>query len=98
MRVIGTNVGGLPEVVTTGETGFLAPVGDVQAMGDAAGELLLDDDRWNRTSAAAAADARTRFSQAEIVRQYEDFYRYAIGRIPAGATRASGPTQTIATH
>jgi glycosyltransferase involved in cell wall biosynthesis len=81
--VIGTDAGGLPEVVRNGETGFLAPVGDVDAMSEAAIELLLDDAKWQRMSLAAAADARKRFSEAEIVRQYEQFYEYAIGRIPA---------------
>jgi N-acetyl-alpha-D-glucosaminyl L-malate synthase BshA len=76
--VIGANVGGLPEVVRSGETGFLGPVGDVGAMADAALEFLLDEAKWQRASALAAADARARFSQAEIVRKYEEFYRYAI--------------------
>lgn len=76
--VIGANVGGLPEVVRSGETGFLASVGDVEAMADAAIDYLADEARWNRASTIAAADARERFGQAEIVRQYEDFYRYAI--------------------
>jgi L-malate glycosyltransferase len=76
--VIGANVGGLPEVVRSGETGFLGPVGDVEAMADASIDLLRDDVKWNRASDLAARDARERFGQAEIVRQYEEFYRYAI--------------------
>jgi N-acetyl-alpha-D-glucosaminyl L-malate synthase BshA len=76
--VIGADVGGLPEVVRSGETGFLGPVGDVDARADAAIELLSDDKRWQKASDYAARDARERFSEAEIVRQYEEFYRYAI--------------------
>src|SRR6185436_13772839 len=38
--VIATNVGGVPEVVRHGETGMLCPVGDVDAMGDAAVQIL----------------------------------------------------------
>ncbi|MEO5568167.1 MAG: N-acetyl-alpha-D-glucosaminyl L-malate synthase BshA [Gemmatimonadaceae bacterium] len=76
--VIGANVGGLPEVVRSGETGFLGPVGDVDAMADAAIDLLLDDAKWTRASNYAAEDARTRFSQAEIVQKYEEFYRYTL--------------------
>jgi L-malate glycosyltransferase len=76
--VIGTNAGGLPEVVRNGETGFLLEVGDVDGMSDAAIELLLDQPRWQRTSALAIADARQRFSQDAIVGQYEEFYRYAL--------------------
>jgi glycosyltransferase involved in cell wall biosynthesis len=91
--VIGTDVGGLPEVVRSGETGFLASVGDVEAMADAAIELLSDDDRWQKASTLAATDARERFSQSEIVRQYEEFYKYAID-ITARRI-AARPTSTI---
>jgi N-acetyl-alpha-D-glucosaminyl L-malate synthase BshA len=92
--VIGTRAGGLPEVVRHGETGFLAEVGDIEAMSDAAIGLLSDNDRWQRASAAAAADARARFSQAEIVRQYEEFYQYTLA-LPAvrGRMAASPPAR-----
>jgi N-acetyl-alpha-D-glucosaminyl L-malate synthase BshA len=76
--VIGADVGGLPEVVRQGETGFLGAVGDVEAMADAAIEFLEDEGKWRRASDLAAADARERFGQAEIVRKYEEFYHYAI--------------------
>jgi L-malate glycosyltransferase len=76
--VIGADVGGLPEVVRQGETGFLAPVGDVEAMAGAAIDLLEDDRKWQRMSELAAGDARERFGEAEIVAKYEEFYRYAV--------------------
>lgn len=72
--VIGADVGGLPEVVTHGETGFLLPVGDAEGMGDAGAALLADPDRWGRMSAAAAADARARYAEADIVGRYEALY------------------------
>lgn len=89
--VIGTNVGGLPEVVRHGETGFLANVGDVEAMADAAIEFLSDQARWQAASTLAARDARERFSQAQIVAQYEDFYRYALA-LPSVIARKSAAT------
>ena len=72
--VIGAHAGGLPEVVTDGETGFLFAVGDVQAMAAAGVQLLTDPAKWQRMSAAAAADARTRFSEDAVVAQYEALY------------------------
>ncbi|HEX2716087.1 MAG TPA: N-acetyl-alpha-D-glucosaminyl L-malate synthase BshA [Gemmatimonadaceae bacterium] len=72
--VVGSRAGGLVEVVREGETGALCPVGDVQGMADTALELLSDRARWERMSAAAADDARQRFSRDEIVEQYERFY------------------------
>jgi L-malate glycosyltransferase len=73
--VVASSVGGLPEVVRDGETGVLFPVGDVDAMADAAVALLKDRERWRVMSAAAAADARARFSINDIVSQYEALYR-----------------------
>jgi L-malate glycosyltransferase len=76
--VIGSNTGGLPEVVREGETGVLRPVGDVEGMGEAAVAILTDRDRWNAMSSVAAADARERFSLDEIVGAYEQFYEYTL--------------------
>ncbi|MCU0622706.1 MAG: N-acetyl-alpha-D-glucosaminyl L-malate synthase BshA [Gemmatimonadaceae bacterium] len=78
--VIGTAAGGLPEVVTHGETGYLFPVGDHEAMGEAGAALLRDDARWARMSAAAAADARARYDEDRIVARYEALYRETTGR------------------
>ena len=81
--VIGANAGGLPEVVTEGVTGFLHPVGDVDAMAASGIALLSDPDAWQRMSDAAAADARRRFSQDAVVAQYEALYEQTIaaGRV-----------------
>ena len=76
--VIATRSGGLAEVVTDGETGALCPVGDVEAMASAALHILGDPVRWERMSAAAAADARRRFAQDAIVSQYEALYEDAL--------------------
>ncbi|MGH7678077.1 MAG: N-acetyl-alpha-D-glucosaminyl L-malate synthase BshA [Gemmatimonadaceae bacterium] len=72
--VIGTNVGGLPEVVQNGETGILCGVGDVDGMAGSAVALLTDPDRWEAMSRAGAADARERFNMDDIVKRYEDVY------------------------
>jgi L-malate glycosyltransferase len=73
--VIASRVGGLPEVVRDGETGFLLPVGAVDDMAAGAIELLRDRAKWDTMSAAAAADARARFAIDDIVSQYEALYR-----------------------
>lgn len=72
--VVGSNVGGLPEVIRAGETGELCPVGDVEGMAAAAIAILRDRDRWHAMSTRAAADARERFGIDQIVAQYEAFY------------------------
>jgi N-acetyl-alpha-D-glucosaminyl L-malate synthase BshA len=73
--VIGSNAGGLPEVVRDGETGALCAVGDVAGMAAAALEILQNKKRWTEMSTLAAADARERFSRDAIVSKYESLYR-----------------------
>ncbi|MEP6834705.1 MAG: N-acetyl-alpha-D-glucosaminyl L-malate synthase BshA [Gemmatimonas sp.] len=76
--VIGANVGGLPSVVQHGTTGFLCDVGDVDGMANAALGLLRDAARWKQFSDAAAADAQHRFSQDNVVAQYEALYHHTL--------------------
>lgn len=93
--VIGTNVGGLPEVVRNGETGYLCPVGDVDAMSRAALEILRDENRWQSMSTLGAADARQRFSLDAIVGEYEAFYEYTLS-LPSTVQRKAAADQDLA--
>jgi L-malate glycosyltransferase len=72
--VIGTRAGGLPEVVRDGVTGILRDVGDVEGMSAAAVDILSSPEKWQAMSEAAAADARERFAQNDLVTRYENFY------------------------
>lgn len=71
--VIGTNVGGMPEVVEHGRNGFLGAVGDVEAMAHGAVELLTDPDRYRAWSTAARARAE-QFATDKVVPLYEELY------------------------
>jgi N-acetyl-alpha-D-glucosaminyl L-malate synthase BshA len=73
--VIGSEMGGLPEVVRHGETGYLFPLGAVEDMAEAAIGLLVDDGKWSRFSKAARADSVERFSSGRVVPAYEVLYR-----------------------
>jgi N-acetyl-alpha-D-glucosaminyl L-malate synthase BshA len=72
--VVGSNAGGLPEVVVDQQTGFLCDIGDVESMAAAGASVLADRTRWQLMSDAAAADARRRFSADAVVAQYEALY------------------------
>jgi L-malate glycosyltransferase len=86
--VVATDVGGLPEVVEHGVTGFLAPVGDVDAMADYCVRILADCAVARRFGTAARERART-FDFASIIPQYERVYESVLGtRAPAGAVPA----------
>ncbi len=81
--VIGYAVGGLPEVVTHGVTGFLLPVGDIDGAATAGIALLEDPARWRTMSEAASRDAHTRFAENSIVAQYEALYERTLLAQPA---------------
>jgi N-acetyl-alpha-D-glucosaminyl L-malate synthase BshA len=72
--VVGTDAGGMPEVVRNGETGILCPPGDVQGMSRAALSILGNPATWQKMSELGAADARARFSLDQIVSRYEHLY------------------------
>ena len=74
---LGYDVGGIREVVKNGVTGALRPVGDLDGLAEYAIGLLRAPALWNATSAAAAADARERFSSDQIVARYEDLYLHS---------------------
>ena len=72
--VIGTRIGGLPEVVTHGENGYLFPVGEVQEMADAAVALLRDEERHASFAESARSRAVDEFDVEKLVPQYEALY------------------------
>lgn len=72
---VATRVGGLPEVVTHGETGFLEAVGDIPAQAARVAELLSDENLHYRMRKAARWDASERFCSEKIIPLYEDHYR-----------------------
>jgi L-malate glycosyltransferase len=75
---IATCVGGVGELITHGEDGFLEEVGDVQAQAARALELLSNDDLHYRMSKAGRWNAAERFCTDRIIPQYERFYREVI--------------------
>lgn len=73
--VVSSNVGGIPEVNIHGQTGFLADLGDVDAMADYAMRILKDDADLAVFRANALAQAR-QFKIDNIIPHYEDYYQH----------------------
>jgi N-acetyl-alpha-D-glucosaminyl L-malate synthase BshA len=73
--VVGSRVGGVPEVVLDGETGFLCPAGDVEAMTAAVLRLLQDDALHRRFATAARARVQAQWQKDPAVSRYEAYYR-----------------------
>lgn len=72
--VIATRVGGLPELIHHGTTGYLSSVGEVEEMADFGIHLLTDPKLYQAMSQNAREDAALRFSPQNIVADYERFY------------------------
>jgi N-acetyl-alpha-D-glucosaminyl L-malate synthase BshA len=77
---IGTSVGGVPEVVTHGETGMLYGVGEVDAMANAAIALLQDPARLAAMGRAGRRFAQQNFCSTRIVPLYEEYYLRVLNR------------------
>jgi N-acetyl-alpha-D-glucosaminyl L-malate synthase BshA len=77
--VIATDVGGIPEVVSHGETGYLLPVGDVEGMTEAALDLLCDDAKRRRFGRRGRETVLERFPQERVVAQYRAIYERVVG-------------------
>ncbi len=77
---IATRVGGVPEVIEHGVSGYLAEVGDVETMAEYATELLIDEARLREMGKASRQVAQSRFCATKIIPQYEEFYRRVLER------------------
>ena len=73
--VIGTNAGGIPEVIVDGVTGFLCDVGDVECVADKAVQLLTDISSYEAFSVRASEHVKAVFHSDLIVSQYERLYQ-----------------------
>lgn len=71
--VVSSNIGGLPEVNTHGETGYMCELGDVECMGRCSTEILKDEKLHARMSKATRARAEE-FEMELVVKVYEDYY------------------------
>jgi N-acetyl-alpha-D-glucosaminyl L-malate synthase BshA len=72
--VVGSDAGGLPEVVKHTESGYLLPVGDVEGMASRTLEILKDEERRREMGQAGRRRAESLFSAERVVSQYERFY------------------------
>src|SRR5215471_6132976 len=77
---VATAVGGVPEVIEHGRTGFLAEVGDVTTMAKDAIAILSDEKRLREMGQLARWEAQSRFCASRIIPEYERFYERVLER------------------
>ncbi|MCU4713096.1 N-acetyl-alpha-D-glucosaminyl L-malate synthase BshA [Bacillus cereus] len=71
---IGTRVGGIPEVIQHGETGYLCEVGDTTGVANQATQLLKDEELHRNMGERARESVYEQFRSEKIVSQYETIY------------------------
>jgi len=77
---IGTRVGGIPEVVDHGKTGYLVELGDIDQAAAYGIELLTNEEKWQAFSADALVFAKTHFHSEHILKQYNELYNDVLSR------------------
>ncbi|MDF2716870.1 MAG: N-acetyl-alpha-D-glucosaminyl L-malate synthase, partial [Paenibacillus sp.] len=77
---VGSTAGGIPELITHGTTGYLAPIGDTRQMADYVIRLLCNPELYEAMSAACLERARNTFCNDLITAQYEQIYYRVLGR------------------
>jgi L-malate glycosyltransferase len=76
---VATRVGGVPELITEGEDGYLEQPGDIAGQAARVVELLLDEQLHYRMAMAGRWNAAERFCTEKIIPQYEAYYRQILG-------------------
>lgn len=82
--VVGTAVEGTEELIVPGQTGWLVPPGDPQALADAVLDAVSDPERLRRYGEQARERVDARFSQSRVVEAYENLWARILGFDPEG--------------
>ena len=75
--VVCSDVGGLPEVIEDGLSGYLCPLGDIKTMAAKAIYILEDPDRHQQFK-KQAYNSSQKFDIEKVVIQYEELYKEAL--------------------
>ena len=78
--VIASRVGGLPEVIEHGTSGFLHPMEALDEMAESGAMLLSDAALHRKVASAACARVRSEFCAEKVVPMYERCYETVVNR------------------
>jgi L-malate glycosyltransferase len=76
---VATRVGGVPELITDGEDGYLEAVGDIPAQAARVAALLTNDELHYRMAKTGRWNAAERFCTDKIIPLYERYYQEVLG-------------------
>jgi glycosyltransferase involved in cell wall biosynthesis len=80
VAVIGSNGGGVPEIIVDGETGLLHPMGDSNALAEAIEKLLRDHQLARRLGREGFLRVRREFTAERVARQVQEVYKQVARR------------------
>jgi len=75
LPVVGSNGGGVPELIVDGETGLLVPMGDADGLADALKLLLDDPAKARQFGRAGYVRVRQHFTSSRVASQIHEVYR-----------------------
>jgi N-acetyl-alpha-D-glucosaminyl L-malate synthase BshA len=76
--VIASSVGGLPELVQHGTTGYIAEIGDIDRMSRYSIDLLTNDQKYKMFADAGRKRSVELFDSSKIVDRYERYYEQVV--------------------
>ncbi|MCH1624722.1 N-acetyl-alpha-D-glucosaminyl L-malate synthase BshA [Fredinandcohnia quinoae] len=71
---VGTNIGGIPEVINDGYNGYLCEIGDYEEVASKSIQLLKNENLHKEISSNAVMSVEGKFNSKKIVNEYEDLY------------------------
>jgi glycosyltransferase involved in cell wall biosynthesis len=80
LPVVGSDGGGVQEIIEQGKNGLRVPMGDSAALADALGQLLGQPEYANQLGRAAHQRVRSTFTAAHSARDLEQFYHELLAK------------------
>jgi L-malate glycosyltransferase len=80
LPVVASRVGGIPEVINEGESGFMSDVGDTEKMSADVLRLLNNEDLRQKFGKRGRELAVSRYSSEKIIPQYISFYEKVLNK------------------
>jgi glycosyltransferase involved in cell wall biosynthesis len=77
--VVATCVGGMPDLITEGEAGYLVPAEDAKALATAVASLLKDPKASRQMGQRARAVVKERFAAQRLITDMERLYQELVG-------------------
>ncbi len=79
--VVGTTVGGMPDLIETGRTGLLVPKGDEQSLADAVRRIIDNPELGRQVGLEARRDVSARYTAKRLVADVETLYANLLSRV-----------------